>query len=241
MDKAADAFRTIGEVAEMLDTPAHVLRFWESRFPQIRPIKRAGGRRYYRPADVELLGGIRRLLHEDGLTIRGVQKILKEKGVRHVAGLSGVVSEGEADATPLVLARQPGDGFAGTPALPHAPSPRAPVAPGDLFAEASASDEAPMSVDVIDPEPQSAAIHSLRQPAADRMPAPAPSPVMAGQDTPAPAAPAAPAPSREPAAALLRAMDSFRARDMRSELRSVYDRLSNLRERVAKDEQRNRS
>jgi len=87
MDKSPDAFRTISEVAEHLDTPAHVLRFWESRFPQIRPVKRAGGRRYYRPSDVALLTGIKRLLHDEGLTIRGVQKILRDHGVRHVAGL----------------------------------------------------------------------------------------------------------------------------------------------------------
>jgi DNA-binding transcriptional MerR regulator len=87
MDKSPDAFRTISEVAEVLETPAHVLRFWESRFPQIRPVKRAGGRRYYRPSDVALLTGIKRLLHDEGLTIRGVQKILRDHGVRHVAGL----------------------------------------------------------------------------------------------------------------------------------------------------------
>lgn len=88
MDKAPDAFRTISEVAEVLNTPAHVLRFWESRFPQIRPVKRAGGRRYYRPGDVALLAGIRHLLHDRGLTIRGVQTILRESGVRHVQALS---------------------------------------------------------------------------------------------------------------------------------------------------------
>lgn len=88
MDKSPDAFRTISEVADVLETPAHVLRFWESRFPQIRPVKRAGGRRYYRPSDVALLAGIKRLLHDEGLTIRGVQKILRDQGVRHVAGLS---------------------------------------------------------------------------------------------------------------------------------------------------------
>jgi DNA-binding transcriptional MerR regulator len=88
MDKSPDAFRTISEVAESLDTPAHVLRFWESRFPQIKPVKRAGGRRYYRPADVALLSGIKRLLHDEGLTIRGVQKILRDQGVRQVAGLT---------------------------------------------------------------------------------------------------------------------------------------------------------
>jgi resuscitation-promoting factor RpfA len=87
MDKSPDAFRTISEVADLLDTPAHVLRFWESRFPQIRPVKRAGGRRYYRPTDVALLAGIRLLLHDQGLTIRGVQKILREQGVRHVCSL----------------------------------------------------------------------------------------------------------------------------------------------------------
>ncbi len=95
MDKSPEAFRTISEVAESLETPAHVLRFWESRFPQIKPVKRAGGRRYYRPADVALLGGIRHLLHEEGMTIRGVQKILREQGVRHVAAM--VAGGAEAD------------------------------------------------------------------------------------------------------------------------------------------------
>lgn len=100
MDKSPDAFRTISEVADFLETPAHVLRFWESRFPQIRPVKRAGGRRYYRPADVALLTGIKRLLHDEGLTIRGVQKILREHGVRHVSGLSGedLLEDADQDA-----------------------------------------------------------------------------------------------------------------------------------------------
>ena len=88
MDKSPDAFRTISEVADWLGTPTHVLRFWESRFSQVKPVKRAGGRRYYRPKDMELLGGIKKLLHGDGLTIRGVQKLLRKEGVRHVAALS---------------------------------------------------------------------------------------------------------------------------------------------------------
>lgn len=92
MDKSPDAFRTISEVADWLGTPTHVLRFWESRFTQVKPVKRAGGRRYYRPADMELLGGIKRLLHDDGMTIRGVQKLLREEGVKHVAALSGPLS-----------------------------------------------------------------------------------------------------------------------------------------------------
>jgi len=84
MNKSAEAFRTIGEVAEELEIPKHVLRFWEGRFPQIRPMKRGGGRRYYRPEDMELLRGIRALLHAEGYTIRGVQKILREHGVDQV-------------------------------------------------------------------------------------------------------------------------------------------------------------
>lgn len=90
MEKSPDAFRTISEVSDTLATPAHVLRFWESRFPQIRPVKRAGGRRYYRPSDVALLSGIKKLLHDDGLTIRGVQRMLREQGIRYVAGLTSL-------------------------------------------------------------------------------------------------------------------------------------------------------
>ena len=82
MEKSVDAFRTISEVAEDLALPQHVLRFWETRFPQIKPLKRAGGRRYYRPADVELLKTIRQLLYEEGFTIKGVQKLIKEQGTR---------------------------------------------------------------------------------------------------------------------------------------------------------------
>lgn len=85
--KSAEAFRTISEVAVELDLPQHVLRFWEGRFPQVHPMKRAGGRRYYRPEDVDLLRGIHKLLYGEGLTIRGVQKILREQGVRYVAQL----------------------------------------------------------------------------------------------------------------------------------------------------------
>lgn len=87
MSKAAEAFRTIGEVAEELDVPKHVLRFWEGKFPQIRPMKRGGGRRYYRPEDMELLRGIRHLLHAEGYTIKGVQKILREQGIEQVKTL----------------------------------------------------------------------------------------------------------------------------------------------------------
>ena len=91
-DKSPDAYRTISEVAEAIDLPQHVLRFWETRFPQIRPLKRGGGRRYYRPDDVELLKAIKRLLYDQGYTIKGVQKMLREQG-------AGAVIEAE-DAAP---------------------------------------------------------------------------------------------------------------------------------------------
>lgn len=104
--KSADAFRTISEVAIELDVPQHVLRFWESRFVQVKPVKRAGGRRYYRPEDVDLLKGIQSLLYSDGLTIRGVQKVLKERGLRHVAdlgrGASRTQEKPQAPAAPRV-------------------------------------------------------------------------------------------------------------------------------------------
>jgi DNA-binding transcriptional MerR regulator len=105
MEKSPDAFRTISEAAEELNVPQHVLRFWETRFTQIKPMKRAGGRRYYRPADVELLKGIRGLLYSEGYTIRGVQKILKEDGASYVAGVGRgeIVArkrEGELEGAP---------------------------------------------------------------------------------------------------------------------------------------------
>jgi len=88
MEKSAKAFRTIGEVATWLNTEAYVLRFWESRFSQIKPVKRKDGRRYYRPEDMKVIGGIKSLLHGEGLTIKGVQKILKERGINYVTSRS---------------------------------------------------------------------------------------------------------------------------------------------------------
>jgi len=146
MNKAPDAFRTISEVADLLETPQHVLRFWESKFPQVRPVKRAGGRRYYRPADVALLGGIRRLLHDDGMTIRGVQKLLRERGARHVAGLCppdlvGTDAASE-DTLPDAAAAAP-EAVAAVDPPPDAQPPTGDTAPPagsapDLFAETPA-------------------------------------------------------------------------------------------------------
>ncbi|MEM9048623.1 MAG: MerR family transcriptional regulator [Pseudomonadota bacterium] len=135
MKKSPQAFRTISEVAEALDIPAHVLRFWESRFPQLRPMKSSGGRRYYRPDDVDLLRGIRDLLYHDGMTIKGVQKIFREQGQKAVAERgrrldaqtnSGKRTEAEAlwDESDLVDDLEAGadDGAAATDA-PADPSP----------------------------------------------------------------------------------------------------------------------
>jgi DNA-binding transcriptional MerR regulator len=111
LDKSPDAFRTISEVADDLDLPQHVLRFWETRFTQIRPMKRGGGRRYYRPEDVELLKGIRHLLYDHGYTIKGVQKLLKTNGNKFVAAIASgdvatmdaiIASSSEKHAEPKV-------------------------------------------------------------------------------------------------------------------------------------------
>ena len=97
MDKAPEAFRTISEVADELEVPKHVLRFWEAKFAHLKPMKRGGGRRYYRPEDVALLRGIRFLLYSDGYTIRGVQKILREHGPRYVMDYRRLAAEDDED------------------------------------------------------------------------------------------------------------------------------------------------
>ena len=104
--KSPEAFRTISEVAIDLDVPQHVLRFWESRFAQVKPTKRAGGRRYYRPEDVDLLRGIRTLLYSDGYSIKGVQKVLKDKGVRAVAEIGHESIQDEPHEQERNVARQ---------------------------------------------------------------------------------------------------------------------------------------
>ena len=100
--KSPEAFRTISEVAAELDVPQHVLRFWETKFQQVKPLKRGGGRRYYRPEDIHLLRGIRSLLYSDGLTIKGVQKLLREQGGRYVAEFGRKEISLMRDAAPVV-------------------------------------------------------------------------------------------------------------------------------------------
>jgi len=141
--KSPDAFRTISEVAAELDVPQHVLRFWESRFVQIKPVKRAGGRRFYRPEDVDLLRGIRALLYTDGLTIRGVQKLLKERGLRHVAGVGRGVTPEPIVVEKIVIVEK----------APEAPAPKRPA-----YLRAVSL---PMSLPFFDDEPAPVAVPGL--------------------------------------------------------------------------------
>lgn len=104
--KSPDAYRTISEAAEQADLPAHVLRFWESKFTQLKPIKRNGGRRLYRPQDIQLLKGLRRLLYEEGFTIKGAQKYLRDHGVASVAEL-GAGEGGVQAETPRPVETEP--------------------------------------------------------------------------------------------------------------------------------------
>jgi DNA-binding transcriptional MerR regulator len=121
MEKSPEAYRTIREVADSLDLPQHVLRFWETRFPQIKPLKRAGGRRYYRPDDIDRLRLIKRLLYEEGYTIKGVQKLFKEQGVQALSaaaprnGPSAESAEAAAAAAPEVRPDASGDRSARLP------------------------------------------------------------------------------------------------------------------------------
>jgi DNA-binding transcriptional MerR regulator len=149
VDKAPDAFRTISEVADDLDIPQHVLRFWESKFPQIKPMKRAGGRRYYRPDDVDLLRGIRHLLYGEGYTIRGVQRILRDQGPKFVQsvwqpGATQPIEPPDEDDAPEAAEARPTDepssrslfGLLKQPAPPAAPSaPQASAPPPGLAPE----------------------------------------------------------------------------------------------------------
>lgn len=149
MDKAPDAFRTISEVASDLEIPQHVLRFWETRFTQIKPMKRSGGRRYYRPDDVDLLRGIRRLLYGEGYTIRGVQRILKEYGIASVQRLADSTAVASFGAVEEAIGRSlsEGDGTAGAEIdvddddFEEAPAPRKSREPRRLAAREEDEDE----------------------------------------------------------------------------------------------------
>jgi DNA-binding transcriptional MerR regulator len=104
--KGPEAFRTISEAADELHVPQHVLRFWETKFAFIRPMKRAGGRRFYRPSDIAMLRGVRHLLHDEGYTIKGVQRLHREEGLRRLVSAGGDLG-GEAGAAPSAERRAP--------------------------------------------------------------------------------------------------------------------------------------
>jgi DNA-binding transcriptional MerR regulator len=146
LEKSPDAFRTISEVAEELNVPQHVLRFWETKFTQIKPMKRAGGRRYYRPADVDLVRGIRALLYGEGYTIRGVQRIFKEESAGYVVSVGrGEVKPRQGDAIregappPGRATLAPRAGKAATPPVGSAPMARTREEPPKIIHKLSTS------------------------------------------------------------------------------------------------------
>lgn len=246
MSKSPDAFRTISEVAEWLDTPAHVLRFWESKFSQIKPVKRAGGRRYYRPADMALLGGLKKLLHEEGMTIKGAQALLREKGVKHVAAMSAPVNVDEpveiaASAIEVEAAPQEPREIRGLPpsGLQTEEAAQAPAREWDLI-------EDPEVVDMSDAEPAEPEMPTLsfihREPEPDQEPPEEHFLSAAGravddqaQDTPPQMAPPVPPPESAGPVRLdaLRGaladpgqIDGATLAELRSRLRLVRDRLA---------------
>lgn len=241
MAKSAEAFRTISEVSDILETPAHVLRFWESQFSQVRPLKRAGGRRYYRPQDVALLGGIRKLLHDDGVTIRGVQKILREQGARQVATLSGLAEDGALVGEALSGAAAEAARPAPVPETPPAPLQAGPEAPADTAAAEAPPVAVPPAVaeDTREPFLPFLAFPAPARPA----PAPAASPVPeAPMMVDAPSLPQAGAATvtslrggdpdaDEPVSIRLRHVDIVRAGARRQQFMAVYLRLKALRDR----------
>lgn len=219
MNKSPDAFRTISEVADWLGLQAHVLRFWESKFAQVKPVKRAGGRRYYRPADMQLLGGIKKLLHDDGLTIKGVQKIIREQGVAHVAAFSQPLDAvsapaGNGDSGENVVPLKPARGAPPLPPKSEIPPEPDPEDDDDIVAE-TVPDTPPErefvveEPEVTEPEPIAAQTSDEPEPAAVPEPEPeqiapepaaaAPSPAVDDDQPDLPAEIAAPTP--EPVAA----------------------------------------
>jgi len=206
--KSPDAFRTISEVAEWLDTPAHVLRFWESRFTQVKPVKRAGGRRYYRPNDMLLLGGIKKLLHDDGMTIKGAQKMLRTEGVKKIAALSQPIDGGETVADKDMIDITPVEKV---------------DAPDPIETVTSEQADAPTAGQAADPQAKTDLFAEPKQPkedtpTADIPPAPAPEPVI----------PATPAPAADPDPVADQPADSGK----KAALSTIYTRLSALHDRM---------
>ena len=207
MAKSRDAFRTISEVADWLETPAHVLRFWESKFPQIKPVKRAGGRRYYRPEDMALLGGIKTLLHDQGMTIKGAQRVIRDLGVRHVAALG---PQPESDD---------GDAIAVEGSLAHSPASPSPASPSPApYSTAPAPSTTPPTTP--SPLPSAPAGAILRKPART-LPEAAPARATAAQDD---------------LLALVLATDPRRLRGKSAAIAPLVLRLERLRDKMRQEQ-----
>jgi len=242
MEKSRDAFRTISEVAEWLEVPTHVLRFWESRFSQIKPVKRAGGRRYYRPSDMRIIGGVKVLLHDQGMTIRGVQKLFREQGLKHVSSFSPDLYDGldednggevidlrpaapETPAAPAPAARATREAVpAPEPEAGPAPEPEAEAEPaspsGGLFTHRPRSVPSPQAASAAEaPEPEPA------PPAPRSFPTPDVPEIDPEDDDPAFAASAS-------AAARLTTLSRHRLREHREALASAAEGLRKIRDRI---------
>ncbi len=180
MAKSPDAFRTISEVADWLGVQAHVLRFWESKFSQVKPVKRAGGRRYYRPQDMRLLGGIKRLLHDEGMTIKGVQKLLREQGVKHVAAMSQPLT-GEEKQTISATGSTPSSQTEAAQVLDFRPKEGAEDHPDDGTSTEPEAAPAPQPEPVPDTEPDEERVPEP-EPSAEEEPAKEPDAAGAPQD-----------------------------------------------------------
>ena len=261
MEKSREAFRTISEVAEWLDVPTHVLRFWESRFSQIKPVKRAGGRRYYRPSDMRVIGGVKTLLHDQGMTIRGVQKMFREQGVKHVSSFSPALygaGGAEEDSDDQLIEAQ----AIAEPDTQIAPSPAArstrEATPDPVLDEEEppAEDETPDAGEPVffhrrsspvqdETQPSEPELALVAEPEPEPEPTPEPEPEPEPETPPLPAIPATPdvpasdigdddpAHAAEPGlAALVTTARRSRLRGERDTLIQVVDRLKDLRARL---------
>jgi DNA-binding transcriptional MerR regulator len=228
--KSPQAFRTIREVADWLGVEAHVLRFWESKFNQIKPVKRAGGRRYYRPADMRLVGGIKVLLHDQGLTIRGVQKIIREDGLGHVSALSPALAEDLLDGEVIEAVATDATIIAPMEAPPH----EAATGFFDIDAMASADSAGQDASAPAEEAAQADPVAAVAQ--SDQAAEEAPEPVIAAAPVPTPpqAQPVAPDTTEAPLSALQALVSESKPLDAAriAELAPYVDRLQALADRL---------
>lgn len=261
-EKSPNAFRTISEVSDALEVPAHVLRFWESKFSQIKPVKRGGGRRYYRPTDLDLIRGIRDLLYSEGLTIKGVQKVLREKGAKHVIGVGSMDEVLWDEPTNDTLEQKRDIPIAKEEQLfemaeDAAPAPAAPVqakTASDIKELAKRTPEPDIRSLFDDPEPSAAAKQAvaddeliakvakiaefekggLPKPEPEPEPEPVVEPEAVAEPTPEPVIEAAPEPLPEPEIEAAPEPEAEPAPEV-AEIKSILSKLENLRDRMKAD------